>query len=338
MRPDIANLIRLQQMQTEIARLENEVAALPKRMAEIETKLAGAKQKVATVEARIKQEEHDRRAREADIKDWNSKIIKLREQSSSVKTNEQYRALLDEIAYAEKEIGNCEEKILISMEETDALKKSLAEAQAELKADVAEVEKEKEYARSVTAKDEEELGKLRAERESVRSQVDENTVLTFDRVAAKRGTAMAEVIGGSCSACHVAVRPQRLNDLLNDAELVSCDSCNRILYVDASHQVALAEKKSAGPEKAWFYVPGEGNGTFAFVTNSKSGSSLRTFDAQTGEPLAHETKKKMTSHEAFGALLAGAQPLHFQGLAENAPIAPDALEELQLQANLPVTR
>src|SRR4051794_17070034 len=134
MRPDIANLIRLQQMQTEIARLENEVGALPKRMAQIETKLAGAKQKLADVEAKLKKEEHDRRALESEIKDWNSKIIKLREQSSSVKTNEQYRALLDEIAYAEREISNSEEKILISMEETDSLKKAIVAAQAELKA------------------------------------------------------------------------------------------------------------------------------------------------------------------------------------------------------------
>ena len=91
----------------------------------IEGKLAGAKQKVAAAEEAIKKNEHDRRARESDIKDWNSKIIKLREQSSSVKTNEQYKALLEEIAYAEKEISNCEEKIIIGMEDADGLKKAL---------------------------------------------------------------------------------------------------------------------------------------------------------------------------------------------------------------------
>jgi uncharacterized protein len=295
------------------------------------------RQKVAQVEDKMKKEEHDRRARESDIKDWNSKIIKLREQSSSVKTNEQYRALLDEIAYAEKEIGNCEEKILISMEETDSLKKELAAAQAELKADQAEIEKEKEHARSLTAKDEAELKTLREERQKLRSSLDENIVLTFDRVAAKRGTAISEVIGGNCSACHVSIRPQRLNDLLNDAELVFCDSCARILYVDPSHQAAVAEKKAAGPDKAWYYLPGEGNGSFAFVSNSKSGCTLRTFDAQSGAPVSSESRKKTTYQDAFGAMLSGAQPLHFpHSVAEGDPIPPDALEELQLQANLPV--
>ena len=337
MRPEVSSLIHLQNLQSEIARLEGEVAALPKRVAEIEAKLAGAKQKVAQVEDKIKKEDHDRRARESEIKDWNAKIIKLREQSSSVKTNEQYRALLDEIAYAEKEIGNCEEKILISMEETDSLKKELAAAQTELKTDQAEVESEKEHARSLTAKDEAELEKLRAERQSVRASLDESMLMTFDRVAAKRGTAMAEVIGGNCSACHVAVRPQKLNDLMNDAGFITCDSCSRILYVDPSHQAALAEKKAAGPDRAWFYIPGEGNGAFAYVSNTKAGCTLRTFDAQTGQPLSQESRKKSTYQDAFGAMLSGAQPLHYpHSIPEGEMISAEALEELQLQANLPV--
>ena len=335
MRADLANLIELEKTQGEIARLQAEIGSLPKRMAEIEGKLAGAKQNVTSAEDQIKKNEHDRRARESEIKDWNAKIIKLREQSSSVKTNEQYRALLDEIAYAEKEISNCEEKIIIGMEEADGLKKALAEAQTELKADAAEIEKEKEYARGVTAKDEAELEKLNAERTRLRGTIDESLLLNFDRIIAKRGTAMAEVIDGSCSACHVAVRPQRLNDLLNDAELVQCDSCSRILYVDPSHQIALADKKAAGPDRAWFYLPGGGNGVFAFVTNSKSGCSLRTFDVQTGALLDTQTQKKQTYQEAFGAMLNGAQPLHLQASADEQ-IDPALLEELQLQANLPV--
>jgi hypothetical protein len=337
MRPDIANLIELEKIQTEIARLQSEITSLPKRVAEIEAKLAGAKQKVAGVEDQLKKEDHDRRARESDIKDWNAKIIKLREQSSSVKTNEQYRALLDEIAYAEKEISDFEEKILISMEETDSLKKELTAAQAELKEDAAEVEKEKEQTRSLTAKDEAELARLQAERGRLRGQIDEPILLNFDRIVAKRGNALAEAIGGNCSACHVAVRPQRLNDLLNDAELIMCDSCSRILFVDPSHQAALAEKKSAGPDRAWFYIPGEGNGTFAYVTNSKAGATLRTYDAQSGNPIDTQSKKKTTYQEAFAALLKGAQPLHLQvSSPDGEPIAPEMLEELQLQANLPV--
>jgi hypothetical protein len=335
MRPDIANLIELEKTQGEITRLQAEIGGLPKRMAEIEGKLAGAKQKVSAAEEAIKKNEHDRRARESEIKDWNSKIIKLREQSSSVKTNEQYRALLDEIAYAEKEISNCEEKIIIGMEDADGLKKTLAAAQVELKEDTAEIEKEKEYARGITAKDEAELAKLNAERSRVRGEVDESLLLNFDRITGKRGTALAEVIDGSCSACHVAVRPQRYNDLLNDAELVQCDSCARILYVDPSHQAALADKKAAGPDRAWFYLPGEGNGTFAFVTNAKSGCTLRTFDVQTGALLEQQTQKKQTYQEAFGPMLHGAQPLHLQASAEEQ-IEPTLLEELQLQANLPV--
>ena len=51
-------------------------------------------------------------------------------------------------------LGHAEEQILIGMEGLEGLQKALQAAQAELKADTAEVEKEKAHAKSLTAEDE----------------------------------------------------------------------------------------------------------------------------------------------------------------------------------------
>lgn len=342
MTADLEKLLELEKVNLEIARLTEEVAALPKTVAAIEAKLAGAKQKVEAAQADIKKHEQAKRALESDIQDRNQKIIKLKEQSSSVKTNEQYKALLSEVDYAEKEIRSFEDKILVNMEEVESLNANLKAAQDELKADAAEVEKEKAHAKSLTAEDEKKLAELRQQRDTIRKAVNETTLATYDRVAAKRKGALAEAFEQKCQACNVMMRPQRYNELLTTDQLITCDSCGRLLYVDPSHQSAASKstgiKASEVNEKAWLFTPdGSGSGKFSWFANSKSGCTMTTFDAATGKLLEKNAKKKVAFREAFSDVISNgtvlrAEPLQMDDSQE--ALSPDLLEELQIQAQI----
>src|SRR5579864_3409607 len=112
MNSDLEKLIELEKADREIARLTEEVAALPRRVAAIEEKLADDKAAVEHAKTAIKSNEVGRRKLEADIQASQQKIVKYREQSSSVKTNEEYRALMHEVDFAEKQISEAEDKIL----------------------------------------------------------------------------------------------------------------------------------------------------------------------------------------------------------------------------------
>src|SRR3981189_1001662 len=112
MLPEIENLLRLQEADKEIRRLQDEVAEFPKRVAAIELKLAGTKAQLAKAQANAKAEAAHRRKYDTAITDLRGKISKYRDQSLAVKTNDQYKALLHEIQFAEKEIAAAEEKIL----------------------------------------------------------------------------------------------------------------------------------------------------------------------------------------------------------------------------------
>lgn len=342
MRADLEKLLQLEKVNLEITRLTDEVAALPKRVAAIETKLAGAKRKVEAAQADLKKHDQAKRGLESDIQDRNQKIIKFKEQSGSVKTNEQYKALMHEIEYAEQEIRAFEDKILVNMEEVESLNAALKTAQEELKADSAEVEKEKAHAKSRTAEDEKKLTELRAERSGLRSGVEEATLATFDRVVAKRKTALAEAFDQKCQACNVMMRPQRYNELLKGDTLITCDSCGRLLYVDPTHTSEAAKtvgiKGSAASEKAWMFAPdGQGGGRFYWFANNKTGCSMSSFDAGTGKVLDKNVKKKVTFRDAYpevvskGALL-HAEALHGDDMTDSLP--PELLEELQIQAQI----
>ena len=252
MNRDLEKLIELEKVDREIARLSEEVAALPKRVAVIESKLADDKATVEKAKAAIKNNEAARRKHEADIQGFQQKIIKYREQSSSVKTNDEYRALMHEVDFAEKQISGCEDKILELMICLETEEKNLKAAEADLKTEAAAVEKEKAEARTRTAEDEKLLNALNQQRTELRRQVSEGPLAHYDRVMRQRKSAIAEARDSKCEACYVMLRPQTWQELKTNEQVITCSSCGRILFYDPAHEPPAPEtpnkKKRRAPE------------------------------------------------------------------------------------------
>lgn len=342
MSPDLKNLIEIDRIHQEISRLTEEIAQLPKRVAVIEGKLAQSKTQVEAANAAIKSQEANKRKHESDIQDWQQKISKFRDQSLTVKTNEQYKALMHEIEFAEKHISECEENILVGMEGADGFQKALKTAEAHLKEESIEVDKEKEHARKVTEEDQAKLQELRAQLAELKLKIDPVTLANFERVATKRKGAIAEAIDQKCSACNVLMRPQRFNELVSGAGLVTCESCGRILFHDPARKPKNEQSNRTGSatmERAWRYQPeGAGPGKFVAFVNGKTSCTMRTFDAATGQALEKIVKKKLTFKEAFESELNSGVHLHIEqpDLEADCAVAlpGEVLEELQLQAGI----
>lgn len=236
MNSDLEKLIELEKADREISRLTEEVAALPKRVAAIEGKLADDKAAVEHAKAAIKSNEAGRRKLEADIQGFQQKIIKYREQSSSVKTNDEYRALMHEVDFAEKQISGAEDKILELMIALEAEEKALKTAEAQMKAETVEVEKEKIEARTRTTEDEKLLAELGEKRNGLRSGVSDSALAHYDRVMRQRKFAIAEARGQKCMACFVMLRPQTWEDIRTNQQIITCSSCGRILYYNPANE------------------------------------------------------------------------------------------------------
>jgi uncharacterized protein len=257
MNSDLTKLIELEKVDREITRLSDEIGALPKRVAVIEAKLADDKAKVENARAAIKNNEAGRRKLEADIQGFQQKIIKYREQSSSVKTNEEYRALMHEVEFAEKQISGCEDKILELMISLEAEEKALKAAEADLKAEAVEVEKEKAEARTRTAEDEKQLKELTGKRTELRAGVGESALAHYDRVMRQRKSAIAEAREQKCQACFVMLRPQTWQELKTNEQIITCSSCGRILYYDPAHEPPPPEQPKKKKSRAEAEPEGE---------------------------------------------------------------------------------
>lgn len=231
MNDELLALVQLQETDQNIQRLRAEISALPKRLAELEEKLVRQKAGVESAAKAIKDEDAKRRRMESDLKDIQQKIAKYREQSSGVKTNEQFHAIQHEISFAEAEIAKIEDRELESMERSEQLEAGLRAAQQEFSDSAKVVELEKEAARKASEEQQKHLAALTADRERFRGQISESRLASYDRIAGARGTALARVAEQSCGACRMALRPQLWNQV-RSGDLIPCESCGRMLYFD----------------------------------------------------------------------------------------------------------
>jgi uncharacterized protein len=241
MQTQLQPLVALQAVEQRIAVLEAEITALPKKMAARDAKLSQARERLAKVQAGLKQEEAARRGMETDIRDQRARAEKYSAQTNTVKTNEQLHALQHEISFALSEVSRIEDRELESMETTDRLEADKTRAEQELAEQTTAVEHEKTAALRVSARDQEELKKLRAERAGLRSEADGDLLADYDRIAKARKTGLSEVREQECQGCHVRLRPAQWQHL-REGTLMHCESCGRLLYYDEGSDQKLAAK------------------------------------------------------------------------------------------------
>jgi len=317
MLPDIENLLRLQEADKEIRRLQDEIAELPKRVAVIEQKLAGTKAQLEKAQAAVKADEAAKRKQETTISDLRGKISKYRDQSLDVKTNEQYKALLHEIQFAEKEIAATEDKILEIMVNADVRDKEVKAAQADLKTHTSEIEKEKEQARLRTAEDQKLLTEWRSKRDQLRTGIAEDLLRQYERVSKFRGTGIAEVRGEKCVGCQFMLRPQIYNDIRSGDKIVYCDSCQRVLYLNPAEEKVEEKPVLHRPRRhhpkidasqAWYYRSdyGDTGEVYISLTNSGGRSSRHVYEIHTGRMIGDILIREGEFRQAFPEDITGA--------------------------------
>ncbi|MEM8952857.1 MAG: C4-type zinc ribbon domain-containing protein [Verrucomicrobiota bacterium] len=232
MLPDLETLIRLQDRDQSVLRIQSILNRIPQEEEKAKSRLDHDLAAVESAKQALQENEIAIKNVEIEVQSKRDQIVKFKNQQLETKKNEAYQALGHEIERFTNDISDLETKELEFMEVTDTLKTNLADAQKNLDATQGLVDEElaalKE--RSTTAEDQ--LRAFEEERGAIAATVDEDTLDLYDRLLASKGdVAIVPLNDGKCDGCHMTVTTSTQLRVKADKEITLCELCSRMLYL-----------------------------------------------------------------------------------------------------------
>jgi uncharacterized protein len=243
--PALTSLIVLQQLDTAAESARKRLAELPRAEQEVAAKLAAATAAVDVAKAKLAANNTARRELEKNVAAVDTRLAKFDDHKAAVKTNQEYTALLHEIATAKSEKDTIEEQILVIMEAADAIAAEIKLAEAALAATTKDALAARRILADERATLETDAARLMADRAKAAPDVPATVLSRYEQLLKQRRMiAVAEMVGELCTACHVRMRPAVAQAVRRNSEIIACDSCQRILYFKPSETAVASSPPS----------------------------------------------------------------------------------------------
>ncbi len=222
-------LVKVQELDDEIKKITKEIEILPQKIEKLQNEIVLAKNGLNARKSRIQQLEKEYRLKELEVADNENKINKLNQQTFAVKTNEEYRALLNEIEHLKNENKRIEDEMINLLEEEDGLKKSIERFTAETESIIQEKARmiEELNNKNISLKNSYEQAKVSFRDNFNRLPKDVQEL--YKKISNVRGKAVCVVTDNTCTGCFTNLTPQFLNELKKRDKIQFCDNCGRIL-------------------------------------------------------------------------------------------------------------
>jgi uncharacterized protein len=229
----LEHLYRLQDRLRFVAARARERDTIPGELIEVDREYREKVDAVELLKSRRGEAEVERRRAHAELSEHREKLRKYQMQLRAVQNQREYGAVLNEIDGVEKLVRSAEDRILSLDDELEKTAKELATREEMLPLETEQHEERLKDWRAAQRAINEELSSAQEEIGRLQAGMHPRDRSEFQRLMDKKGgLAIVLVSGGSCSACHVKVRPAAMQALKAGREIVYCDSCKRILYWD----------------------------------------------------------------------------------------------------------
>jgi predicted nucleic acid-binding Zn-ribbon protein len=230
---DLVILVRLQSVYDQIARAIETRQTPPPEVEELQAANLRRQEELEDLERQIVTHEEELRGVHKKEQEWQLELEHFQKQKGMVTNEREFTAVISEIDYATK-----------ALEEASQRRAELEQAIETISADIAsrrQVRGEEESAQNEVVQQWEqtktelldEVHKLSTEAKKLEEDLGPKNRARFLRLLeSKKGTAISAVVDGSCSVCHFSVRPHLRQRVRRCQEIITCEYCHRILFLE----------------------------------------------------------------------------------------------------------
>ncbi len=227
----LEDLVEYQKLEMEIEDLKEEARAIPSRIEEISAGMEKAAEILSAAESRLKELKKNYRDYEGQIQTQQARIEKREAQLRSVKTNKEYKAMLEEIEDIRQKISGLEDLCLECLDAIDSAEQELGIARQRAKEIEKNTEKEKQKLLATLREKEKAVSELESRLSKVAEGIPANVMELYKSIRARVGDAAVVMVSESiCSGCNLNIPPQMYNELQTSGSVDFCPHCQRLVY------------------------------------------------------------------------------------------------------------
>lgn len=227
----LRELYRLQQVDSDLSKIEILKGELPMEVSDLEDELHGMNTRISRLESQIKDFQREIANQETVIREEEMLMERYGQQMDNVKNNREYEALMKETEMSRLRIQLAEKQRRISQGELEGKEQILIGTKEKQIIKKAELLTKQEELKGIIAKTEKDEKKLRKASENARKSIEERLVKAYDRVrnSYRNGLAVVTIERNSCGGCFNAVPPQLQMEVAQRKKIIACEHCGRIL-------------------------------------------------------------------------------------------------------------
>jgi len=231
LKSDIESLVKLQEAETEIVRLNAVMLEVEKEKEKLSAKLNQFGNALEENKENLLRAMAACRDIEREIQVVDDRIIKSNEKLRMVKTNKEYNLFLREVDDNKKRKDVLETELLEYFDEKEEMEKIVQETEKEFHLLKDQIEAEQKEIEKKSKNDRVLLDKYVARQEDIGKTLDTSLMQRFAKISKmNNGSAVVSVENEVCMGCFMNIPPQLYIEVQRGNLLISCPQCSRILY------------------------------------------------------------------------------------------------------------
>ena len=229
----LPKLLDLQKVDFEVYDLRAEKETFAEKINELDSLLEDKKTALGSAEEKLKALQVLKNEKENELRSGEERIKKHESELLQIKTNKEYTAMLEQIESAKADTSLLEEKIIGLLDDIEAAQAVLDKEKKLFEEERKRTEKEKVAVESRKKEINARLDELRGERDKLAGGLEERLLKRYEKILKNRGRcALSKIEGEFCEICNMRLRPQVINEVRLQKELITCENCSRILYTE----------------------------------------------------------------------------------------------------------